>query len=383
METVHSATLQLCLLLTYLVCGISVWLLRDRFSRNSVYDRWIGAHLAGAVLYLVLLWSPYLPARLTAWLACALIVIKGSLMLGSTARLLQLPPPWHAGRRCSTLLLAAVLLLIGWLPSYAFATQLALGLGLSALYSISLAWLLLIQAPRSKANKVAGSVCAVLASYLLLYGFYLGAGDPDYIVYLIGAPLLLPVLLAMPVLALCFMAMAKEQELARLHQLATLDPLTGVFNRRSFEELARKACAQHARQQRPLALLVIDLDHFKRINDTYGHSRGDMALKALAELVTEQVRTSDIFGRFGGEEFCLLLPDTGDEGGREVAGKLCEMINTIVLDPHDSQSALSASIGVASLVPVNAGDWQRLFELADSRLYRAKSAGRNQLVWAG
>lgn len=128
---------------------------------------------------------------------------------------------------------------------------------------------------------------------------------------------------------------------------------------------------------------MIDLDHFKRINDTYGHSRGDMALKALAELVTEQVRTSDIFGRFGGEEFCLLLPDTGDEGGREVAGKLCEMINTIVLDPHDSHSALSASIGVASLVPVNAGDWQRLFELADSRLYRAKSAGRNQLVWAG
>ena len=79
----------------------------------------------------------------------------------------------------------------------------------------------------------------------------------------------------------------------------------------------------------------------------------------------------------------MLLPDTADDGAREVAGKLCQRINTILLDPHDAGSALSASIGVASLVPDGAADWQSLFELADSRLYRAKSAGRNQLVWAG
>ena len=86
MESVHPATLQLCLLLIYLVCGAAVWLLRGRFSRNGVYDRWIGAHLAGALLYLVLLCSPYLTSRQSAMLACGLIISKGCLMLGSFAR---------------------------------------------------------------------------------------------------------------------------------------------------------------------------------------------------------------------------------------------------------------------------------------------------------
>jgi diguanylate cyclase (GGDEF)-like protein len=383
MESVHPATLQLCLLLIYLVCGAAVWLLRGRFSRNGVYDRWIGAHLAGALLYLVLLCSPYLTSRQSAMLACGLIISKGCLMLGSFARLLQSPIPPHALRGNGSLLLIAVLALLQWLPSHAYAEQMALALALGALYAASLAWLLLSQAERPFPLKLAGGLCGAAAVYLLLHVLYVAAGDPNMVLYGISTPVLLLVLVATPLLSLCFMAIDKEQELAKLHQLATLDPLTGVFNRRSFEELARKTCAQHARLQRPLALLVMDLDHFKRINDTYGHSRGDMALKALAELVTEHVRAADIFGRFGGEEFCLLLPDTADDGAREVAGKLCQRINTILLDPHDAGSALSASIGVASLVPDGAADWQSLFELADSRLYRAKSAGRNQLVWAG
>jgi diguanylate cyclase (GGDEF)-like protein len=304
-------------------------------------------------------------------------------MLGSFARLLQSPIPPHALRGNGSLLLIAVLALLQWLPSHAYAEQMALALALGALYAASLAWLLLSQAERPFPLKLAGGLCGAAAVYLLLHVLYVAAGDPNMVLYGISTPVLLLVLVATPLLSLCFMAIDKEQELAKLHQLATLDPLTGVFNRRSFEELARKTCAQHARLQRPLALLVMDLDHFKRINDTYGHSRGDMALKALAELVTEHVRAADIFGRFGGEEFCLLLPDTADDGAREVAGKLCQRINTILLDPHDAGSALSASIGVASLVPDSAADWQSLFELADSRLYRAKSAGRNQLVWAG
>lgn len=383
METVHPATLQLCLLLIYLVCGAAVWLLRGRFSRNGVYDRWIGAHLAGALLYLVLLCSPYLSSRQSAMLACALIITKGCLLLGSFARLLHAPLPGLAHRHLSMAFALGGMALLMWLPSHAYAEQLALALALGASYAACLAWLLLSQAHRPFPLQLAGGLCSCAAVYLLLHVLYVAAGDPSMVLYGISTPILLLALVITPLLALCFMAIDKEQEVAKLHQLATLDPLTGVFNRRSFEELARKTCAQHARLQRPLALLVMDLDHFKRINDTYGHSRGDIALKALAELVTEQVRTSDIFGRFGGEEFCLLLPDTADDGAREVAGKLCEKINTILLDAHDPGSALSASIGVASFVPGGAADWQRLFELADARLYRAKSAGRNQLVWAG
>lgn len=383
MESVHPATLQLCLLLIYLVCGVAVRLLRSRFSRNGVYDRWIGAHLAGALLYLVLLCSPYLTSRQLAMLACALVIAKGSLLLGSFARLLHRPTPVQGQPAASLALLASLLMLLQWLPPHAYNEHLTLGLGLSALYTGSLAWLMLQASERPFPLQVASVLCGLLCTMLVLHIVYLGAADPTVVLYGIGQPLLLLAMVCTPLLALCFMAIDKEQELAKLHQLATLDPLTGVFNRRSFEELARKACAQHARKQRALSLLVIDLDHFKRINDTYGHSRGDMALKALAELISEQIRTADIFSRFGGEEFCLLLPDTDADGAREVAGKLCQLINTIVLDPQDPQSTLSASIGVASMVPATSSDWQRLFELADSRLFRAKSAGRNQLVWAG
>ena len=383
MEIVHSATLQLCLLLTYLVCGTTVWLLRGQRSRKGIYDRWAGAHLAGAGLYLALLYSPYLPSLHTALLACLLLLLKGSWLLGSFARLLRTPIPlqgtWRFG--AGLMLLLAGLLLA--MPPHVYYVHLAMALGIAALYLGSLAALLLQQAERPFPIKLAGGLCALATTYMLLYALHLGASDPAFIVYEIGPMLLLPVLVATPLLALCFSAIGKEQELALLRTLATLDPLTGIFNRRSFEELARKACAQHARQQRPLALLMIDLDHFKRINDTYGHSRGDMALKALAELIPEHVRTADIFGRFGGEEFCLLLPDTNVQGAREVASKLCQQINTILLEPGKVSSALSASIGVASLVPQHVDDWRELFELADSRLYRAKSAGRNQLVWIG
>ena len=285
MELVHSATLQLCLLLTHLVCGCTVWLLRSHHSSKGMYDRWGGAHLAGAVLYLSLLYSPFLPARMTAALACACLLVKGSLLLGSFARLLRSPIPPQGRRGFAAGALLLLLFLIGILPSHAYSIQLAMALGVAALYLASLAWLLWRQAEHTFALKLAAALSSVGAGYLVLYALYQGAGDPAVIVYEIGTALLLPVLIATPLLALCFVSIGKEQELAVLRTLATLDPLTGIFNRRSFEELARKACAQHVRQQRPLALLMIDLDHFKRINDTYGHSRCDMALKALAELI--------------------------------------------------------------------------------------------------
>lgn len=382
MDSVDATTLQLAMLLLHLACGSGVWLLRARHSRHSVYDRWLGAQLAAAAVYLLLLQAAYLPAKLVTWLACLLLLSKGSLLLVALARLLQQTVPRYA-RRSGVLALATLCAaVLAWLPASLSGAQLALVLAVSALYQGGTAALLLPQREgRLPGQYGMGQLHAGCCVALLLYIVYLarsgmnGGGE-------VCSHLLLPAMLFATLQALMFITLVKEQELSALHTLATLDPLTGIFNRRSFEELARKLCAQHARQQRSLALLVIDLDHFKRINDTYGHSRGDMALKALAELVTEQVRTADIFARYGGEEFCLLLPDTGLDGAREVATKLCQQINTIQLEAGQTHSALSASIGVASLVPLGHGDWQQLFELADRRLYRAKSAGRNQLVWS-
>jgi len=381
MESVHPATLQLCLLLIYLVCGAAVWLLRGRFSRNGVYDRWIGAHLAGALLYLVLLCSPYLTSRQSAMLACGLIISKGCLMLGSFARLLQSPIPPHALRGNGSLLLIAVLALLQWLPSHAYAEQMALALALGALYAASLAWLLLSQAERPFPLKLAGGLCGAAAVYLLLHVLYVAAGDPNMVLYGISTPVLLLVLVATPLLSLCFMAIDKEQELAKLHQLATLDPLTGVFNRRSFEELARKTCAQHARLQRPLALLVMDLDHFKRINDQYGHAAGDAVLCTLARLSGSCFRSIDTVGRLGGEEFAVLLPGADLQCAAQAARRLAQRLADTPVEHEGQRIVAGMTAGVVQRLP-SEDNLDSLLQRADLALYAGKQAGRARTMLA-
>ncbi|MNR25636.1 putative diguanylate cyclase YedQ [compost metagenome] len=125
---------------------------------------------------------------------------------------------------------------------------------------------------------------------------------------------------------------------------------------------------------------MIDLDHFKNINDTYGHRKGDQALRAVADHIADEVRQGDIFARIGGEEFCLLLPDTDATGARQVADKLCRALNDILLNPADPATQLTASIGVASCTPQPGANWNQLFDSADRRLYLAKSGGRNRVV---
>jgi diguanylate cyclase (GGDEF)-like protein len=164
---------------------------------------------------------------------------------------------------------------------------------------------------------------------------------------------------------------AKEYE-----QLASLDGMTGVCNRRQFDVLAGAEWKRFQRYNRPLSLMLMDIDRFKDINDRLGHEAGDRAIKAVAAVCTESTRSSDVVARIGGDEFAALLPETDLQQARIVAERLRQAIE---VKTKDGQAAITVSIGIAVANP-DMPDIAALMRLADRALYAAKAAGRNCVV---
>jgi len=163
-----------------------------------------------------------------------------------------------------------------------------------------------------------------------------------------------------------------------LRIIAQRDHLTGALNRRGFVEEAGREFARHARYDRPASLIMLDIDHFKNVNDTFGHAAGDAVLRQLAALCQKVLRPSDSFGRLGGEEFALLLPEVDGEEAMRAAERFRQAIETHSFQLPDGQNLqVTASLGVAALNPFIAGvdQW---FDAADKRLYQAKRNGRNR-----
>ena len=169
----------------------------------------------------------------------------------------------------------------------------------------------------------------------------------------------------------------------KLQQLAITDELTGLKNRRYLLERLNAELVRMGRSGKPLAFIIFDLDHFKQVNDTFGHQAGDQALREIAAQVQEQCRANDILSRFGGEEFVVLLPDTDPAGVREIAERLRRTILSCRINLTDGQVlALTASFGVAWLAraPRNLDQAEvDLLKRADEALYRAKAGGRNRV----
>jgi diguanylate cyclase (GGDEF)-like protein len=140
--------------------------------------------------------------------------------------------------------------------------------------------------------------------------------------------------------------------------------------------------AEHRRSQRyshSFGLLMIDLDHFKHINDQFGHPCGDMVLKEVASVLQAEVRSSDLVGRYGGEEISILLPETDILSARQVAEKLRRAIESHVFDYQGTSVDVTASIGVSACQSGDGQSWQALLNQADEALYRAKESGRNRV----
>jgi diguanylate cyclase (GGDEF)-like protein len=173
----------------------------------------------------------------------------------------------------------------------------------------------------------------------------------------------------------------EDQAHRRLYHQAAQDTLTGLANRRTIEEQLKREVELASRGVRPVSLLVADIDHFKRVNDTFGHDGGDLVLKEIAGVLGRGLRGADRVGRWGGEEFVVVLPDTHLAAAHGLADRLRhEIANTSIL--HDGQRIqVSASFGVASSKEIPPGELALdLFRRADRRLYLAKEAGRNRVV---
>ena len=173
--------------------------------------------------------------------------------------------------------------------------------------------------------------------------------------------------------ALIFASLTEYQR-QRLVGLATRDPLTGIANRRSMEVELADALRLHHDTGNPAALAVIDLDHFKRVNDLHGHDAGDRVLQSFAQLVEHCIRKRDRLFRFGGEEFVLLLPATDREGARTALEKVQRELRAHLIGPDGT---VTASIGVAMLAPSD--DWPAWLARADQALFLAKRSGRDQV----
>lgn len=240
-----------------------------------------------------------------------------------------------------------------------------LAVGLGQRYSIYWLYPLLVGLPvllHSTKSLVIGVISAAVALPLLFIQFDLSSA------------IVIGLSMAVTWLVSAWLVFAVTEQSRRLRDMAVTDPLTGAYNRRYLEAQAYLALESWQRYHRPSTMLLIDVDHFKRINDKYGHAAGDTVLTRLVQVISARVRAVDTVCRFGGEEFVVLLQETGIERAQSIAAELRVLVEGAKLL---SGETLTISIGVCEVIV--ADDLDHWFRLADSALYLAKRNGRNRV----
>jgi diguanylate cyclase (GGDEF)-like protein len=165
----------------------------------------------------------------------------------------------------------------------------------------------------------------------------------------------------------------------RLEDLATTDGLTGLLNKRTLVELAKQKIRSAERFDKPLSVLVCDLDHFKKVNDVHGHDVGDLVIKGFGDALRRTKRDTDIVGRFGGEEFVVVCEETDAAGAELLAERVRSEIESTTFHAKDGPLHVTCSVGVATY-PRAGTDWDALFKATDEALYVSKRAGRNRVT---
>ena len=204
-----------------------------------------------------------------------------------------------------------------------------------------------------------------------------GPEDPRFSVFFGSEATTIAVLLAIVISSFSLVALGKELNQLALRRAATRDGLTGVLNRTEFSRLAAEWLL--AGRGEDVVVLLLDLDHFKRINDTYGHAAGDAVLVRCAEVVSRCLRNEDLFCRYGGEEFAALLPGTPHERATSIADRINGAVRSVVVVESGGVIRPTVSVGLAG---GRAGevDLSALLSRADTALYQAKQMGRNRVV---
>lgn len=174
-------------------------------------------------------------------------------------------------------------------------------------------------------------------------------------------------------------ALQNARLFAEVQRLATTDSLTGLHNRRSFFDMAQRLYEHAIRYHRPLSAVMLDIDHFKQINDSFGHAIGDQVLRSMADTCVGTLRTIDVVGRYGGEEFVILLPETDLTGARLVAERMRQQVLAEPVPTDRGALAITVSLGVSEIAPT-CHSLEQLIDYADQALYAAKQGGRNRVM---
>ncbi len=181
-----------------------------------------------------------------------------------------------------------------------------------------------------------------------------------------------------------YLLVALERARAEVQSLAMQDPLTGLSNRRRFLAAARRELELSVRHRQPLAMMMLDVDHFKLINDVHGHAVGDRVLVEIARRCSASLRTTDLLARWGGEEFIALLPNTPVEQARQLAERIRESISaTAQVQIGERKVRVTVSVGAAGASAGEDPGLEQLLQLADQELYKAKRGGRDQVSISG
>lgn len=328
-----------------------------------------------------------IPDGVSIVFANLLLTLAISFYYAGCARFLQRPPRWRwmiAGN------LLVALGLVTW--RYLLADSIPMRVLVMEVYSITvclcIARLLIAHLPAHHLPYsywfTAGLALSLAVSKTarMVYFFSL-SGESDAQMFLDTGSIALIVVNAVivPVLNMATLMLIHNALLARAERNANLDHVTGALSRKHFESVIQEQLAHAAHQQLPLTLLMIDMDHFKRLNDTHGHAAGDAVLREFVTLTRKHLRDSDLLGRLGGEEFVVALPGIGLDDARIIAERLRNMAQTHIVGGPFGQCRYSISIGIAVWLPDE--PLAQLIARADHALYQAKHAGRNRAVAHG
>lgn len=356
-------------------------------GRRDGLGQWAAAKLLEALAWLLILARGAIPDVASIVLANTLMVAVYALMLAAIHE--HRGAPWP---RWQCLLPAALMPVIFWFLLDDYRGRVVWG---SLIYGGQLLLIAraLLADREGRAGRawrlLLGTILAMLPVLVLRMGAILFGGaqfalpNSEAMAHPMQMVVYAAILAADILGTMGFVLMTKERADRDIRALAMTDALTGVFNRRALMEQAEKEQARARRSGLPLSLLMIDVDHFKRINDTHGHVAGDQALAGAARLLASRLRRQDTLGRYGGEEFCVLAPDTDAAGAHILAESLRAAVAAAPVATDHGPVPLTVSIGI-SVCPATCDDCEpdlgKLLDAADSGLYQAKRDGRNRAV---
>ena len=233
---------------------------------------------------------------------------------------------------------------------------------------------LLARSPRMIVALGAGSTVLILA------GMAVSKSGTTLNVVLMNRGMCLALVWTVTLIALRHLAIGERLRESLRKQVAE-DPLTGLYNRRYVFDIVERELTRYRRYREPLALILIDADHFKRVNDTWGHCAGDKVLQHIADVCRNSVRESDVVGRFGGEEFIIVLPHTRASDAGFVAHRIRQSMQRAGVRTDAGEIKVTLSLGIAECGP-GTDTFDRLLQAADQALYAAKQAGRNRIAFS-